>query len=71
MMRSAEPGSVRDAMIGPNELADYLGVPIKTIYEWRYLGVGPAGYRIGRHVRYRITDVEQWLETRRDPRHIV
>ena len=25
-----------------------------------------AGYRIGRHVRYRVDDVEQWLDARRD-----
>jgi excisionase family DNA binding protein len=70
MMRSVEPRRLRDAMIGPNELADYLGVPIKTIYEWRYLGFGPPGYRIGRHVRYRLTDVEQWLETKRDQQRV-
>jgi excisionase family DNA binding protein len=70
MMRSAEARTLQDALIGSNELADYLGVPIKTIYEWRYLGVGPPGYRIGRHVRYRLTDVERWLETKRDQQRV-
>jgi excisionase family DNA binding protein len=58
--------AVQDALIGPSELAAYLGVPVKTVYEWRYLGVGPPGYRIGRYVRYRPIDVDSWLETRRD-----
>ena len=35
------------------ELSEMLGVPIETLYGWRHRGEGPAGYRIGRHVRYR------------------
>ena len=50
------------------ELAKYLGVPIATIYRWRYTQEGPVGYRVGRHVRYRLTDVERWLEAQRDAR---
>jgi excisionase family DNA binding protein len=49
------------------ELAEYLGVPVATIYRWRYTRDGPVGYRVGRHIRYRITDVERWLEAQRDP----
>jgi excisionase family DNA binding protein len=49
------------------ELADYLGVPVATIYRWRTAQDGPVGYRIGRHVRYRARDIEHWLHTQRDP----
>jgi excisionase family DNA binding protein len=49
------------------ELAAYLGVPIATIYQWRHHHRGPTGYRIGRHVRYRLSDIERWLDTQRDP----
>ena len=48
------------------ELADYLRVPIATIYQWRHHHRGPASYRIGRHVRYRQSDIEHWLEAQRD-----
>jgi len=51
------------------ELAAYLGVPIATIYQWRHHHRGPTGYRIGRHVRYRLSDIENWLDTQRDPHH--
>jgi len=44
------------------ELADYLGVPIATLYQWRYRREGPPGFRVGRHVRYRWGDIEQWIE---------
>jgi excisionase family DNA binding protein len=52
----------------PEELAAELDVPIGTIYRWRVQGTGPVGHRIGRHVRYRRSDVETWLRTQRDAR---
>jgi hypothetical protein len=36
----------------------YLQVPVKTLYTWRYKdGSSP----VGRHLRYRWEDVEDWL----------
>lgn len=43
-------------------VAEYLGVPVKTIYNWRAEGKGPRGIRVGRHLRYRLADVEAWLD---------
>jgi excisionase family DNA binding protein len=57
-----------ERLLGPEEVADYLGLPVKTLYQWRYKGVGPPGLRIGRHVRYRPEDVEAWLDRASDPR---
>ena len=42
------------------ELSAMLGVPVDTLYGWRHRGLGPQGYRIGRHVWYRRTVVESW-----------
>lgn len=53
-------------LMTPDELAEYLGVPLRTLYAWRYRGEGPRGYKIGRHIRYRLDDVEAWLERRSD-----
>lgn len=50
------------------ELSEMLRVPIETLYGWRHRGEGPVGYRIGRHVRYRRSAVEEWLETQGDRR---
>lgn len=44
-----------------NDLADFLGVPVKTLYQWRHRGYGPKGVRVGRYVRYRPEDVFSWL----------
>lgn len=53
-------------MISAQRLAALLELPIATIYTWRSRGQGPIGYRVGRHVRYRMEDVEAWLATQRD-----
>ena len=45
----------------PQQVADYLQVPVKTLAQWRYIGTGPRFVRIGRFVRYRWADVEKWL----------
>ena len=50
-------------------MAAYLGVPVKTLYQWRYNGVGPRAFRVGRHLRYRPEDVEAWLLRQADTGH--
>jgi len=50
-----------DELLSPQDLAGYLDVPVKTVYRWRHRGLGPAGFRVGRHVRYRRSDVEEWI----------
>ena len=46
------------------DLADYLDVPVATIYAWRYRRQGPPGFRVGRHLRFRLSDVERWISDR-------
>lgn len=53
-------------LLSAQELADYLDVPLKTIYAWRYRGQGPRGFRVGRHVRFRWSDVQQWVSEQLD-----
>lgn len=51
-----------DEYITVDQLADYLMVPKATIYVWRRDRKGPPGVRVGRHLRFRTSDVEAWLE---------
>ncbi|WP_326830222.1 helix-turn-helix domain-containing protein [Streptosporangium sp. NBC_01810] len=46
----------------PPEVAAYLQVPERTLTQWRYLGTGPRWSKVGRHVRYRWSDIEKWLD---------
>jgi excisionase family DNA binding protein len=48
------------------ELAAFLSLPVKTIYVQRAKGDLCAGYRFGKHVRFKREDVLAWLETKRD-----
>jgi excisionase family DNA binding protein len=58
----ASPGS--DRLLSVAELADYLEVPVKTIYTWRHHNTGPRGFRVGKHLRFRWRDVQTWVAQR-------
>ncbi|MBI0296831.1 helix-turn-helix domain-containing protein [Streptomyces sp. PRKS01-29] len=45
----------------PLDLADLIGVPVETIYQWRRKGTGPRGFRVGRHLRFDPEDVRRWI----------
>lgn len=64
-MRRNEPVTLND-LLSPAALAERLGVPVATVYAWNSRGDGPPRIRIGKHVRYRVTDVESWLEAHRE-----
>lgn len=55
-----------DRLLTTQQLADYLGVPVATLYAWRYTGDGPPGFRVGKHLRYRSSDVDEWVRDRID-----
>jgi len=55
-------------LLSPDELASYLGVPRATVYRWRSRREGPCGIRVGRHVRYRLEEIERWLDERQEQR---
>jgi excisionase family DNA binding protein len=43
------------------DVSTYLGVPVTTLYQWRYRRTGPRASRVGRHLRYDPADVRAWL----------
>jgi len=51
-------------LLTPDEVSRLLGIPPGTLANWRYQGHGPAFVRLGRHVRYRACDVDEWVESR-------
>jgi len=63
-MRHSQSFKAED-FISSSALADILTVPEATLRHWRKSGTGPSFYRIGKHVRYRLSDVEAWLQDRR------
>lgn len=50
-------------LLTPDQVSEYLDVPLGTLANWRYQGRGPAFVRLGRHVRYRATDIAEWISS--------
>ena len=44
------------------DVAEYLQVPVQTLYFWRSTGYGPKARRIGKYLRYRPDEVVAWLD---------
>jgi len=51
-----------EPLLTPHDVAEFLGVPVKTLANWRSARSGPLFLRVGAHVRYRPADVQSWLE---------
>ena len=58
------PSVAADPLLGPQDVAAQLGVPLKTVRDWRHRGVGPASFRVGGHVRYRQSSVDAFVAER-------
>lgn len=51
-----------ERLLTPDDVAEVLGVPVKTLYRWRHVGTGPPALVVGRHLRYRRRALEAFLE---------
>lgn len=56
---------VRENTLRRDEAAQYLGVSVPTLARWASHGTGPHYYKIGRWARYRVPDLDQFVEQRR------
>ena len=54
-----KPGTER--LMKPDDVAEHLGIPVTTLRQWKYRGVGPKALKVGRHLRYRRTDLDAWV----------
>jgi len=54
-------GPACDRLWSTLEVSTFLGVPVSTLHQWRYLGRGPSAFRVGKHLRYDPDAVRRWL----------
>jgi excisionase family DNA binding protein len=50
-----------EPVLTTSELAAHLGVSVQTIHDLRHVGRGPRGFRVGRELRYRLSEVQEWF----------
>lgn len=60
---------MHERWLSRRELADRLGLPAKTLAQWASKGTGPIYARMGRHVRYRFSDVLECEAARVEDQH--
>ena len=50
--------------IGIQELSKRLQIPVKTIYKWvsEFAVTGFPSHKIGRHLRFRLSEIEEWIQ---------
>uniref|UniRef100_UPI0025EF9E65 helix-turn-helix transcriptional regulator n=1 Tax=Lapillicoccus sp. TaxID=1909287 RepID=UPI0025EF9E65 len=51
-----------DELLTLTEVAAIVRAPIATLRYWRHLGTGPRSFRLGRHVVYRASDLQTWID---------
>lgn len=53
-------------LLTPDQAAEMLGLKPQTLQNWRVTKAESLPYlKYGRHVRYRLEDIQRWLETKR------
>src|SRR4051794_41244715 len=62
---SMETTTLAETKLGPvltlSQLATQLGVTVQTLYDLRSQGRGPRGFRVGRELRFRVSEGDAWL----------
>lgn len=43
---------------------------VAAVYQWRRRGIGPKGLHVGGKILFRPQDIEEWLESRAEPRRV-
>ncbi|MDA8149822.1 MAG: helix-turn-helix domain-containing protein [Nitrospiraceae bacterium] len=53
-----------DKLLSNRDAALFLGIAETTLPRWRWAGIGPGFLRVGRSIRYRLSDLENYLAER-------
>lgn len=48
-------------MLPPEQVADQLGVTVRTLYAWRQAGTGPPAVKLGKYIRLPADGLRDWL----------
>jgi len=57
----SEPSDVH-GYLNTQQAAEYLGLKYGTLAGWRFYGTGPKYIKLGRSVRYRVKDLQEFAD---------
>ena len=66
-MRDEPSASGLESMLSTRELAEHIGVAPQAIYDLRTAGRGPRAIHVGRELRYRVSEIQAWLDRMSEP----
>lgn len=52
-------------LMGEEFAAPYLSVAVQTLRNWRWRRIGPPYVKMGRAIRYRVSDLDAYIEANR------
>lgn len=55
-----------EPVLTTSQLAAHLDVPVQTLHDLRHAGRGPRGFRVGKQLHYRLSEIERWIATLED-----
>lgn len=55
-----------DKLLTIDEVAEACRVTPETVRYWRKQNIGPKGFRVGRAIRYAESDLQAWIDERRE-----
>lgn len=58
--------AVPKPLASPEQVSEFLGVSIQTLYKWRLRSEGPTAIPVGKYLRYRWSEVEAWLKAQEE-----
>jgi excisionase family DNA binding protein len=53
--------TTESAWLSTPKTSGYMEIPVGTLYQWRMRGYGPPAHRVGKHLRYRKSDIDAWM----------
>lgn len=53
-----------ESLLNEQQVAEILGLACATLRKWRCTGEGPKFRKIGRAIRYRVEDIQAFIDSR-------
>jgi len=62
-VKEKSSAEMSDRLWTAQDVSEYLGVSVDSVYNWRANGTGPPGRLMGNRLRFRPQDVRDWVES--------